>query len=389
MKSFDALNSLLKDNLLYDHQWHLHGKHPSFTSDSLCSVNAEYYWNSNQSFGDSDIVVAVADDGCLIDNFSNDYSDNIEAFTYIENGKLNITKDKSKADRVFSDKFKHGTAICGLIAGPLSNSLPVGIAPTVKILPIRWPYDNRFIINQSGFQQFVKALSDKIDIFVNTWSKLPDFILNNESIDLISSLSSQGGRRGKGVLFLWSAGNSNCPINYDGDKKIVYSQNINGELNFSSHFSNNLSTLSNVLVVSAISPFYGKASYSCFGPGIDLCAPSHDAYSSNGEIKNLGLTTLSADLKKYTHNFKGTSGACAVAAGVAALNLSLSMNQTAIELANNLKSKASRDLNKNYSSFESRVINLHQQVRHELIFGKEEKYPDLFDVFYGAGRITV
>jgi hypothetical protein len=35
------------------------------------------------------------------------------------------------------------------------------------------------------------------------------------------------------------------------------------------------------------------------------------------------------------------------------------------------------------------VINLHEQVRHEFIFGKEEKYPDLFDVFYGAGRITV
>ncbi|MBK0099640.1 S8 family serine peptidase [Erwinia sp. S63] len=389
MKSFDALNSLLNDNFLYGHQWHLHGKHPFFTSDYLCSINAEKFWSSNQSFGDRDIVIAVADDGCLIDHFSNHYSDNIEAFTYIENGKINITKDKSKAQKVFSDKFKHGTAICGLIAGPLSNSLPVGIAPTVKILPVRWPYDNKFIINQSGFQQFVKALSDKVDIFVNTWSKLPDFTLNNENIDLISSLSFKGGRRGKGVLFLWSAGNSNCPINYIGAEKIVYSHNFNEEPKSASNFSNNLSTLSNVLVVSAISPFYEKASYSCFGPGIDICAPSHDTYSSNGEIKNLGLTTLSADPNRYTHNFKGTSGACAVAAGVAALNLSLSMNQTANELASNLKSRACKNLSRNYSSFKSEVLNSSNNVSKEFLFENEKSPQKLFEIFYGSGKVSV
>lgn len=388
MKSFKCLSSLLENNMLYNHQWHIHGRHPSFQSGSLCSINAEYFWNENECFGDDSIVVAVADDGCLIDHFTNDYSDNIEAFTYIENGKLNITKDKSKSDKVFCEKFKHGTAICGLIAGPLSNNFPVGIAPKVKILPIRWPYDNRFIINQSGFQQFVMALSDKIDIFVNTWSKLPNFILNNESIDIISSLSSKGGKRGKGILFFWSAGNSNCPINYDGEENIIFSRNISGNPRFSSHFSNNLNSLNNVLVVSAISPFFEKASYSCFGPGIDLCAPSNEIYSSNGLVKYLGLTTLSADPNNYTHNFKGTSGACAVAAGVAALNLSLSMNQTAIELARNIKNKAVRDLNKNYSSFSSEVLSSSHKVNNKFVFENEKNPHNLFEIFYGSGRVS-
>lgn len=389
MKSFDGLNYLLNDNFLYNHQWHLHGRHPSFTSGSLCSVNAENFWNLNQSFGNSDIVVAVADDGCMIDNFTNNYSDNIEAFTYIENGRIHITKKKSKADKIFSDKFKHGTAICGLIAAPLSNNFPVGIAPKVKVLPIRWPYDHQFIINQSGFQQFVMALSDKVDIFVNTWSKLPDFVLNNESVDLITSLSSKGGKRGKGVLFLWSAGNSNCPINYAGEDEIVYSRDSNGTLRCSKHFVNNINTLANVLVVSAVSPFFEKASYSCFGPGIDLCAPSNEIYASNGLVKHLGLTTLSADSSNFTHNFKGTSGACAVSAGVAALSLSLSMNQTATELANSLKSNASKDLSRNYSGFKSEVLNSSQNISNEFLF-KNEKNPNrLFEIFYGSGRVSV
>lgn len=389
MKSFDGINYLLNDNYLYNHQWHLHGRHPSFTSGSLCSVNAENFWNLNQSFGDSDIVVAVADDGCMIDNFTNNYSDNIEAFTYIENGRIHITKKKSKADKIFSDKFKHGTAICGLIAAPLSNNLPVGIAPKVKILPIRWPYDHRFIINQSGFQQFVMALSDKVDIFVNTWSKLPDFVLNNESVDLITSLSSKGGKRGKGVLFLWSAGNSNCPINYAGEDEIVFSRDSNGNLRCSKHFVNNINTLRNVLVVSAVSPFFDKASYSCFGPGIDLCAPSNERYSSNGLVKHFGLTTLSADSNNFTHNFKGTSGACAVSAGVAALSLSLSMNQTATELANSLKSNAIKDLSRNYSGFKSEVLDSSHNISNEFLF-KNEKNPNrLFEIFYGSGRVSV
>ncbi|NKI75621.1 S8 family serine peptidase [Dickeya sp. CFBP 2040] len=388
MHSFDALMNALRNNLLHDHQWHLHGKHPSFATRSLCSVHADKFWNDNRRFGDSSIVIAVADDGCMIDNFSNEYSDNIEGFAYIENGKLNLTKDKSKKNNIFSSKFKHGTAICGLIAAPISSVLPVGVAPGVKILPIRWPYDNGFIINQLGFQQFVMALSDKIDIFVNTWSKLPDFILNKESVEMISSFSSKGGRRGKGILFLWAAGNSNCPINYAGEQKIVYSCDANNKISYSSSFSNNLNAHDNVLVISAINSFFEKASYSCFGPGVDLCAPSNDLYLSEGENKYLGLTTLSADLNNFTHNFKGTSGACAIAAGVAALNLSVSMDQTANQLAYNLKLNALRDLDRKYEKYKCDVFYDNHKVKREFIFDLEKQDDEIFELFYGCGRIN-
>ncbi|QOL16081.1 S8 family serine peptidase [Dickeya dianthicola] len=387
MNSFDYMMDSLRNNILYNHQWHLHGKNTTLALNSLCSVNANKFWDVNKNFGDDSIVIAVADDGCMIENFSNKFSDNIEGFAYIENGRLRITRDKNKRQNIFSNKFKHGTAICGLIAAPISNEFPVGVAPTIKIIPIRWPYDNGFIINQIGFRQFVLALSDKIDIFVNTWSKLPDFELNKESSEMISSFSSKGGRRGKGILFLWSAGNSNCPINYNGNREIVYSKDENDNFKSSSKFKNNLNSHDNVLVISSINSFFKKASYSCFGPGIDLCAPSNDVNIIEGKTIIMGLTTLSADLKMYTHNFKGTSGACAIAAGVAALNLSISMDLTANQLAYNLKRQASKDLHNGFSDYKCEIIDDDFKIKNSFIFECQKNHDELFEIFYGAGKI--
>lgn len=101
MNSFDYMMDSLRNNILYNHQWHLHGKNTTLALNSLCSVNANKFWDVNKNFGDDSIVIAVADDGCMIENFSNKFSDNIEGFAYIENGRLRITRDKNKRQNIF------------------------------------------------------------------------------------------------------------------------------------------------------------------------------------------------------------------------------------------------------------------------------------------------
>ncbi|WP_072000087.1 S8 family serine peptidase [Raoultella planticola] len=114
---------------------------------------------------------------------------------------------------------------------------------------------------------------------------------------------------------------------------------------FSSEFTHSLCDLENVLTVAAINLHGRRAHYSSYGPGIALCAPSNNSHCFDAfPFSEPGLTTRSGDVKGYTHNFKGTSGAAGLVAGVAALTLSANPQLNASELAGILRHTAAKDL---------------------------------------------
>ncbi|HAT1614038.1 TPA: S8 family serine peptidase [Raoultella ornithinolytica] len=331
----------------YQSQWHLHGR---MTDGQRCrSVNAEQAWYRLKGYGREDIVIAFADDGCQMDAVASGTDDKFVAAAFLEQGRLVYEAPQQIKEQMFVPGHRHGTALAGLIAGAVNADFPVGVAPGCRLLPVRWEYDRRFHITPQGFHVILESLEDKTDIFINTWASLPNMKFPDKTVGLIRELSRHGGRRGKGILFIWAAGNSGCPIHFQADSPIPYAgyveNNVFCDGRYSSKFTHSLCNIENVLTVAAINLYGRRAHYSCYGPGIALCAPSNNRHCFDAfPFSEPGLTTRSGDIRGYTHNFKGTSGAAGLVAGAAALTLSANPQLNACELAGILRRTAARDL---------------------------------------------
>jgi hypothetical protein len=107
------------------------------------------------------------------------------------------------------------------------------------------------------------------------------------------------GRRQKGCVIVWAAGNGNELISND-----------------------EWASYDKVLAVAASTDQDTRAYYSDFGQEVDVCAPS-----SGGQN---GITTTA--IGGYTSNFGGTSSAAPLVAGIAGLILSLNPNLTYLEV---------------------------------------------------------
>lgn len=331
----------------YQSQWHLHGR--TTYGQNCRSVNAEQAWRRLNGFGRDDIVIAFADDGCQMDAVASGTEHKFVAAAFLEQGRLIYAAPQQIKAQMFVPGHRHGTALAGLMAGAINTSFPVGVAPGCRLLPVRWEYDTRFRITPQGFHTILTALADKTDIFINTWASLPHMKFSDETVRLIGELAHSGGRRGKGILFVWAAGNSGCPIRFHANSPVPYTgyvkDNVFCEGRFSSEFTHSLCDLENVLTVAAINLHGRRAHYSNYGPGIALCAPSSNSHCFDAyPFSEPGLTTRSGDMKGYTHNFKGTSGAAGLVAGVAALTLSANPQLNACELASILRHTAAKDL---------------------------------------------
>lgn len=331
----------------YQSQWHLHGR--TVDGQYCRSVNAEQAWCHLNGYGREEIIIAFADDGCQMDLVASRADNKFAAAAFLEQGRLIYAAPQEIKTQMFIPGYRHGTALAGLIAGAVSAERPVGVAPGCRLLPVRWEYDKRFHITLQGFHTILTALEDKIDIFINTWASLPHMKFPDKTISLIRELSRCGGRRGKGILFIWAAGNSGCPIHFQADSPVPYAgyveNNVFCDGRYSAVFTHSLCNIENVLTVAAVNLYGRRAHYSSYGPGIALCAPSNNRHCFDAfPFSEPGLTTRSGDIGGYTHNFKGTSGAAGLVAGVAALTLSANPQLNACELADILRCTAARDL---------------------------------------------
>ena len=111
----------------YSGEGALHPNDPDYNSPNLVyapqKINAEAAWD--MTTGQSDLVVAVVDSGVSL--------------THPEfAGRLVQGIDYVNDDNDPSDAYGHGTHMAGIIAAAINNSQGiVGIAPNVKIMPVR------------------------------------------------------------------------------------------------------------------------------------------------------------------------------------------------------------------------------------------------------------
>jgi len=341
----------------YAQQWHLHARAVHEAFDRRASSNCEVAWQQLQGFGSLDIVIGITDDGCKLSHADFGSMDKFRAWAYFQGNRLltNAEPD-AEPELMYEAGCNHGTSCAGVAAADVNALLTVGAAPGCRLVPVKWESDGPFLLlNDSKLRAAIDFLSDKVDIISNSWGSRPAEQYSTLVTSRIDQLVENGGPRGKGILFLWAAGNENCPVHHTSRFDIPFTRGFglgeNGSLAWvgvetSKTFQHDLADRPGVLLVAALASTGQRSHYSNYGTGVSLTAPSSNAHEySRLILPGLGVTTTTGDTTSaVTGSFGGTSSATPLTAGIAALVRSANPDLTAREVASLLKRTACKDL---------------------------------------------
>lgn len=337
----------------YSQQWHLHTRLSNQGFDPRSSSRCEEAWQILDNFGSASVVVGVTDDGCKLDHPDFNSPGKFAGWGYMRGERL-ITNIDIDADpiQMYKPGANHGTACAGVIAAQANAVLTVGAAPGCRLLPIQWESSGpSLFISDSKMLTVLDYLADKVDILSNSWGIVPDNTWIPLVISRIAALAQTGGRRGRGIVFLWAAGNENCPIQHTASVDVPYTSGWSDDsptwvgVSTARHFENNLVGIPGVMHVAALASNAQRSHYSNFGTGITICAPTNNVHEYlRLEVTGLGITTTTGSVGGVTGFFGGTSSATPLAAGIAALTISANPELTALEVISILKQTTSKDL---------------------------------------------
>ena len=339
----------------YPDQWHLHQRSRHSEFDERSSSRCEAAWNLLGGFGDPEVVVGVTDDGCKLDHIDFNSPTKFTSWAYLEGIRLLHRGDPDASpDKMYQPGANHGTACAGVIAAEVDAEMTVGAAPASRLLPIKWESQGpSLFISDSKLLIVLNYVANRVDVLSNSWGGAPVSRWSRDVRERIEELALSGGRRGKGILFLWAAGNENCPINHQADQPVPFTNGwelINGSWEWvgaktSSFFSNDLVNIPGVMHIGALASTAQRSHYSNYGPGVDICAPSSNSHAYfRMQLDGLSITTTTGQPAGVRHTFGGTSSATPLAAGIAALVISANPGLTALEVASILRRTASKNL---------------------------------------------
>lgn len=289
----------------YQYQWHLNntggvdlgGK--ALLNDA--DIDAPEAWAIATG---NNVTVAVIDDG--LENHE-DMATLLPGYTPANggNGTPSLSTDG------------HGQQCAGLI-GALHNEIGVrGVAPGVSMFSV-----NIFAPNTSNADVATGinwAVTNGADVLSNSWG-FTSCTANISSITSAFNNAATNGRGGLGCIILVASGNDfNTCVSYPAD-------------------------LPSVTAVGGISGDGARSNFSNYGPALDIVAPSNDDWVFNGQGQLIGtehdLVTIDREGSagwfsgNYSTGFGGTSGATPIAAGVAALVLSVDPGLTKAQVEN-------------------------------------------------------
>ena len=273
----------------------------------------------------------------------------------------------------------HGTPVASLATGSSNGDAMIGVAPDCTLLPLRLACG---LFDQMATLAQFRHASQYADVLNCSFGFPPlSFDLFDQGFkDELTAITRTGGRRGLGLVIVFSAGNDDAPTRLSG------AENLNGVRFRGSDPAGNpiirmippgseifptYPGIEGVIAVSAISSRLRKAGYSNWGDDIAVGAPSSNGHELRGlsplfnadyrglgqiaainrpghgsRIRPLNDNLATTDVREdfYTANFGGTSGAAPLVSGVAALMLSVNPQLTAADLCRMLMATADTDL---------------------------------------------
>ena len=297
----------------FSSQWH-------HNADSA-GVYSEGAWDINR--GSSSIKIAIIDDGMELNH-----------------PDLNVVNSKDfSGSSGFSDSGEHGTSCGGVAAAKGNNGIGVsGACQNCSILAAKIMRADGYSLQYADANAFNWATSNGADVFNNSWGYQQDFVINDYNPRLVSAINYAvtNARGGKGGVVLFASGNENRRFS-----------------------SSSLEGLPNIIAVGATTNYGSRASYSNYGSGLDIVAPSNggslgiwttdrlgsSGYNDNGHYTVDGTdygygTDLGDD--DYSKNFGGTSSATPLVSGIAGLMLSENANLTPSQVRQILENSADK-----------------------------------------------
>jgi subtilisin family serine protease/subtilisin-like proprotein convertase family protein len=331
---------------LFAKQWHLTSAPVSGVATGA-HVNVEKAWDITR--GDRSVVVAVMDDAIDL---------NHPDFQGI--GKIVAPRDFKGQDRLPSPEDwqeNHGTACAGVAIAEENGTGAVGVAPGCALMPIR---TTGFLDDEAIESLFDWAVERGAAVISCSWGpSVVYFPLSNRQKAALTRAATRG-RQGKGCVIVFAAGNANRPTNGTvferGWPKNLIAGNTQWLSGFAAH--------PDVITVSACTSLNRKAIYSNWGAAVSVCAPSNNAppgmglmetgyiatppQLDSGSFPGLGIVTTDRvngegyDAGNFASDFGGTSSACPLVAGVAALVISANPNLSAVEVRQILQQSADK-----------------------------------------------
>jgi subtilisin family serine protease len=329
---------------LYPKQWHLnHTGGPNLAANS--HIFAETAWNITR--GTRSIVVAITDDAVDL---------NHPDFKGI--GKIVAPRDFKDNDFAPMPGVNddHGTACAGVAVAEENGSGAVGVAPGCALMPIR---TTGFLDDESIEAVFDWAVTKGAAVISCSWGAGATYYPLSLRQRAAVTNAAIRGRNGKGCVIVFAAGNANRPTSGTVNEAGWPNNAVAGPTQWMGGFTNH----PDVITVSASTSLGKKAAYSNWGPDVAVCAPSNNAPPGVGlpdlgyvftppevtaDLPGLGIFTTDQvgaagyDATNFTETFGGTSSACPLVAGVAALVLSANPDLTAQEVRQILQQTADK-----------------------------------------------
>nr|WP_225906791.1 S8 family serine peptidase [Thermoleptolyngbya sp. PKUAC-SCTB121] len=329
----------------YPRQWYLQTQGSSQIAPTA-HISVEPAWDVTR--GSRAVVVAVTDDG-----FDLNHPD------FQGPGKIVQPRDfklQTNLPLPEASHENHGTACAGVAIAEENQFGIVGVAPGCSLMPLR---TTGFLDDQAIESLFDWALQKGAAVVSCSWgASAAYFPLSLRQRAAINRAATQG-RGGKGCVVVFAAGNANRPISGTVNEQGW----VNNVLRGNTQWLNGFAVHPDVIAVAASTSLDKKAAYSNWGDAISVTAPSNNAppgmwlpqtgYTYTGPqiraaLPGVGVFTTDRlgaagyDPGSFTNTFGGTSSACPVVAGVAALVLSVNPDLTAREVKQILQETADK-----------------------------------------------
>ena len=203
------------------------------------------------------------------------------------------------------DQFRnHGTPVSALACAAANGQNVVGVSPGSPLAFYQLPKG----ISDGVFEDIVDyMIENNVGVWSNSWEiAVRGWAMSTRIFNAIHKAHTEG-RNGKGMMVLFSAGNSGYPTR---------------EGSLASH--------PNVMAIGACDSLNKKPQFGSYR-NLSVCAPSNGKVGIVTAITKGSIFRKSLMPNNYIGNFGGTSASCPIAAGVAALVLTANNDLTAYE----------------------------------------------------------